>query len=98
MNQPTDFELTNAMHVMKKCTMRNDDGTRDVKPGLEMLAAAAGVELCRLRELRATWCGAGEMQLRTTLDKFIAECRLRPNVELRGRAAVPLERRVLWLR
>ena len=84
MNQPTDFELTNAMHVMRKFTMRNDDGTKEVKPGLEMLSADAGAELCRLRALRTTWYGAGELQLRLTCDKFMDECGLRPNASLSG--------------
>lgn len=97
MNQPTDLELTNAMHVMRRFTVRQDNGTRAVKPGLEMLSADAGATLCQLRRRRTTWCGAGELQLRLTCDKFMAECGLGSNVELRGSPAsgrVPLERRV----
>lgn len=82
MSQPTDLQLTSAMHNIRLFTMPNDDGTRTVKPGLEMLAADAGAELCRLRELRTTWCGAGELQIRMVCDKLIAACGLTPNVEV----------------
>ena len=79
LDQPTDLELTNAMHAMRIFTVQNDNGTISVKPGLEMLSGDAEAKLCRLRELRTTWFGAGELQLRLTCDKFMAECGLTPN-------------------
>ena len=81
MNQPTDAQLINALNTMRSFKMRDDDDTYITKPGLEMLSAEAGAALCRMRTERTTWCGAGELQLRLTCDKFIAAFGLKPNVK-----------------
>lgn len=82
-NQPTDFELMDAMRVVRMFMVRRDDGTLTAKPGLEMLLGDAKNNFLRLRATRTTWVGAGELQVRMVCDKFIEELgiKLRLNIK-----------------